>query len=627
VAAAANVDAAMAFLIAPSQTGVTTPISLSADVSVSAAITTNSTTTTAITLSAAATVSPSITATEVTNDWDPPAADQTNNMTTWSVSALNTAIAASKTYHASNPTGVYRINASAGSTFATLSSSINIRPDGPLIIDFVDRGFTQSGATNLFATGDYYWKEEVTVSVSGGNTTVTPLDGGAFPSPLPEANDVLLTFSNHRFYGDISSGRRQGELMSVLSRSGNLVTYSGDLRYRVAPADRGGNAFGAADRPFVAKMNINRRLWLLNCKINGDPVQVVRLLDIRSLYKPAIINATLVVNGNIPGGLINCYSAYIIDPLISEAPNTGFTLQHNKNTLVKGVTITQNNFLNTETGPDPNSTNPGVTSQAASLTQLQFWGPEIDALCENINCQEAQVGAGPASMGSHSGSDGYIHRNCTAINIPGAVTTIFGGWRGKRSTVDGGTFTRRAGFQPYAYPSNITSNNGPDYAPYRDGSDCTLKNATININGSGGTGAFWIGPNPPQAFTYCDNLQLIDNIWNISNTSGKFNFSQCGTAFVTRDIVKPTVNVTTVYNLTRPTIVTGTTAKTDLTFTDAVIDLSGHPNSGTLTIVSIPNECIARGTISVINRPASLTVVGKTTSGNGDGSGLTITVS
>lgn len=558
------------------------------------------------------------------NPWDPPTADVTNTLSSFTRTNMVTAIADGNTYLAANPGKVYRINAPGGSGSATLSADIDMTPVGKLIIDQKLWTWNQSGGVGLRATGDYVAgsQKEVKVAVSGGKTTVEPLSG-TFISSSP--GDIWLVYSNHKFYGDISNSRRHGELMEVESATSSLITFTTDLRYRTAAADRGGPAFTSADRPFIAKMNINRRLWLINCLMVGDPTQVVKLIDIRSMYKPAIIKPDLNTNGNIPGGTINCYNDYLIDPHIGNAPNAAWSPEHNKKTYIRGKDILANNFYSTETGPDSNMFNPGVLSQNATLTQLQAWGPTIDMTIESINTQEATVGAGPGSLGAHPGAHGTIWKNCLATNIPGSTTSIFPSMRGKAPMVDGGTFTRRAGFQPYAYPSKETQWAGPDYLPYRDGSDAVIKNATVTINGSGGSGCIWIGPNPPFANTFIDNLTTQDMTWIVSNTSGKFNFSNCGTVFVTRDIFKPSVNVSTVYNLTRPSIVTGTTAPTDVTFTDVIINLVNHPNSGTLTIVSCPSNCVARGNITVTNKPSGLTVVGKT--GSGNHSGLTVTVS
>jgi hypothetical protein len=114
----------------------------------------------------------------------------------------------------------------------------------------------------------------------------------------------------------------------------------------------------------------------------------------------------------------------------------------------------------------------------------------------------------------------------------------------------------------------------------------------------------------------------LGNNYTINN-SGGFDLSQCGDVYITEDNVNVVGNVTTLYNITRPGTTTGS-VPTDVTFTNVEVDLTGHASSGTMTVVSVGSNCVARGNIDVFNKPAGMTVV--PVSGAGSHPSLTVTV-
>lgn len=573
-----------------------------------------------------------------------PPADFTATMGSWTESALVSAFSAEATYHASNPTNIYRINAPTGTPSFNLGANRTFVPAGPTILDQKSCTIVQNGAHTVTfaghnATADLVWKKAATIGTAGGKTTAVPLSG-SWPT-TPVAGDVCRIASKHRFFGDDSYTQAyMGELMLVESYNAGskLITFTEFAFRQDGNAEVGGPAYGAADNPHVCMMDRSAQFWLKDFKMTGASTQATILLQLKTLYKPRIIHPFLDTCANNFIYAIGNYGGYVTDPHIEDGAFSGseltygFNMQGNKdftilsNNSVVNITRTRNpadaNIAHIGTGLDP---------ATASLSQLAQWGPDIHTVRDGLNIEDMKSNG----SSTHSGAVRSVWRNIIFTRtgtVPlGDTAPMMGAPRGKFIEFDNWRGKHTSGIQFFAYDADPSAPaaSAPRDGEYRDSSDVYIHDCVYEITGPT-TGNGWMFCSPTAGATLdgelvkyarFDGLRHNNNDVTLSGPKARAFLPLCGSMECLGNTLRLKAKLNgALYTLTRPsaTIIGDDTVLT----VDETLDLTDYAvGNGTITYVSCGANSFMNGTLTVTNNPgvsvvksgagaAGLTIIG-----------------
>lgn len=589
------------------------------------------------------------TLTIIPNPWDPPTPDTTVNIA-FSQAALETAISNAVVDQ------ITKIVLPSGTSSAAWNRTTSIEIGGKrIIIDHQSKTWNAADTATYAFNGTYSWTAEVrAVQTVGGKTQVTK-DTGVWAdlSPAPTAGQIGKIFCNAPYRGDISNLRRHGEDMVIESVSGATMTFTTRLLYNEdTSTDLVGTCgvpWADANRPFFAMATPNTGLWLIDPRVIGPTGSLasVRRIDIRTFKQGSVVRSVAGQAGTHIGSMIDCYGMYWIDPSHNNANGgglgAGLVIQHSKNCTAKRVSVANPLMNDVESIGNDTAFNPSAaSSQTATVSQVNGFGFSINARWEGINLNPAI--ANGKVMSGHSGSSGDTYYDCwgTADTLSSRPAITI---RGKGRVIDGSgpkstqKIVAPGGVQFLCYPADRTTWGGsgnacgkPSYYAYRDASDCIIRNVWIRVTG-GGSGAIFMNNTGSQADNAdaIFNNELIENVtWELQGGSScNFKLTPCGTMTFkggTGGIVYVNSAVGTVFAIDRPVGVVGNSLS-DITFdsgTPYIIDLAGHPASGTVTLVNATATTKVSGILQYRNVPAGLTVVPLSSSGGADVAGLTI---